>query len=301
MLNTNGIAKWNKLKVGLVLSGGGAKGAFEAGVIQALHDLDIADKVCAVSGTSVGALNTLLFAMDDRNLGKELWEEVRFGTVLTKRKNEDEPTFREIFSGLKSDKMDFQDFVGAIEQKAKADPSFYTQEGLEKLLNEKIDIGKIRKFNGELYVCVYDVDALKPEYLRLKNLKDEDIIKAALASAAIPYVYEPVELNGKRYADGGVNDPAYKVKNADVTPLLPIIDAVLDAIIVVHLKSENDSVKIMGSRTRIINIYPSEPLEPLKGTGTLNFAQSSIREKLLLGYDDALETLLPFLMEHLKK
>ena len=36
--------KWNNARFGLVLAGGGAKGAYQAGVIQALYELDIADK-----------------------------------------------------------------------------------------------------------------------------------------------------------------------------------------------------------------------------------------------------------------
>lgn len=40
MLDRTTIKNWNSLKFGLVLSGGGAKGAYEAGAIYALHELD---------------------------------------------------------------------------------------------------------------------------------------------------------------------------------------------------------------------------------------------------------------------
>jgi len=43
--------------VGLVLSGGGAKGAYEVGVWKALTDVGITDRISVISGTSVGALN----------------------------------------------------------------------------------------------------------------------------------------------------------------------------------------------------------------------------------------------------
>ncbi len=44
------------LKVGLVLAGGGTKGAYQAGVMQALWDLDLINNITAVSGVSIGTL-----------------------------------------------------------------------------------------------------------------------------------------------------------------------------------------------------------------------------------------------------
>ena len=48
--------------IALVLSGGGAKGAYEVGVWQELQAAGIASRVAAISGTSVGAINAALFA-----------------------------------------------------------------------------------------------------------------------------------------------------------------------------------------------------------------------------------------------
>lgn len=48
--------------LGLVLSGGGAKGAYEVGVWQELQAAELAPRVKAISGTSVGAINAALFA-----------------------------------------------------------------------------------------------------------------------------------------------------------------------------------------------------------------------------------------------
>jgi hypothetical protein len=47
----------NDLKLGLVLSGGGAKGAYQLGVWKAMEEFDLSRRVRAVSGSSVGALN----------------------------------------------------------------------------------------------------------------------------------------------------------------------------------------------------------------------------------------------------
>jgi predicted acylesterase/phospholipase RssA len=56
------MAMSNDSPIGLVLSGGGAKGAFQAGVWKAMHELGLADRVRVISGTSVGAINGAAFA-----------------------------------------------------------------------------------------------------------------------------------------------------------------------------------------------------------------------------------------------
>ena len=48
-------------EIGLVLAGGGGKGAYEVGVWKALNDYGIAQKITVISGTSVGWLNAALF------------------------------------------------------------------------------------------------------------------------------------------------------------------------------------------------------------------------------------------------
>ncbi len=62
--------------LGLVLSGGGAKGAYEVGVWQALLESGVSKDIRAISGTSVGAINAALFAtVRDSEKCSKLWEE----------------------------------------------------------------------------------------------------------------------------------------------------------------------------------------------------------------------------------
>ena len=53
------------MKIGLVLSGGGGKGAYELGVWKALVDLGVSEYISVFSGASIGAFNSILFAMND--------------------------------------------------------------------------------------------------------------------------------------------------------------------------------------------------------------------------------------------
>ena len=68
---------------GLVLSGGGAKGAYEVGVWKALDDYGITDEIKVISGSSVGALNAALFVCTDTKTAETLWrEEVGYSSFL---------------------------------------------------------------------------------------------------------------------------------------------------------------------------------------------------------------------------
>ena len=67
--------------IGIVLAGGGAKGAYQVGVWRALHDLGIR-RYSAFAGTSVGALNAALMAQQDIQRGEKIWADISFKTVM---------------------------------------------------------------------------------------------------------------------------------------------------------------------------------------------------------------------------
>ena len=79
---------------GLVLGGGGARGAYQIGVLMALNELGY--KYNVVTGTSVGALNALLLGMNKFELLKEIWVNIDFEQVIDhkfKFKNKANETF----------------------------------------------------------------------------------------------------------------------------------------------------------------------------------------------------------------
>ncbi len=70
--------------IGLVLSGGGAKGAYQVGVWKAMEEYGLTDNVKVAAGTSVGALNAALFANISTSKAEQLWrEKIGFLAVLT--------------------------------------------------------------------------------------------------------------------------------------------------------------------------------------------------------------------------
>ena len=65
---------------GLVLEGGGAKGAYQIGAWKALKEAGV--KIRGVSGTSVGALNGALICMDDLEKAENLWRNISYSQIM---------------------------------------------------------------------------------------------------------------------------------------------------------------------------------------------------------------------------
>ena len=70
--------------IGLVLGGGGAKGAYQVGCWKALRESGIVH-FAGIAGTSVGALNAVLVAQDEFDRAERTWNEMSFGRVLRMR------------------------------------------------------------------------------------------------------------------------------------------------------------------------------------------------------------------------
>lgn len=68
-------------KIGLVLGGGGAKGAYQIGCWKALRESGFVN-FDAIAGTSVGALNAVLVAQDEFGKAESIWHDMSFGRVL---------------------------------------------------------------------------------------------------------------------------------------------------------------------------------------------------------------------------
>lgn len=154
----------------LVLSGGGAKGAYQVGAFKAFLEYPI--KINMVSGSSVGGINALLYATLSNSKIEELWDNFTFDDFF---EEDDNP-----FNGLSS------------------------RDTLERLLRENIIedklLGAIPIFNT---ICV---DSFTPEYKLLNNKDIDTMVKIVLATSALPVIYSTVEIEGKVYQDGGIAD-----------------------------------------------------------------------------------------------
>ncbi|UCM88816.1 patatin-like phospholipase family protein [Streptomyces marincola] len=288
-------------RIGLVLAGGGAKGAYELGVCDYLAEMGM--DVAAVSGTSIGALNgAVLAAEPDLRLGTRrlaaFWE--RFSTRSGVAPFADR--------GLRLDEAGLA-AEGTARQLALFWPRLLglrRRAGLlEELVNEAVDVPGIRA-GRPLWVAAYplkDMPAVpvrlrhlieivrwlggaQGSVLRLNGLPEEQIRQAVLASAALPFIFPSRVVDGCAYLDGGLGGPG------DRTPVRAFAEQEhCDVLVVVHLHP--DAVVSPSSTARFLRIdirpsvpiVPPGPLGPL--SGMLAFSPERVRGLRVLGFEDA--------------
>ena len=71
---------------------------------------------------------------------------------------------------------------------------------------DPIDYPQLAKYEGQLLIAATDAETGKAHYFTKDDLS-QDNYKVFCASCAIPFVCKPVEINGKKYMDGGVAVP----------------------------------------------------------------------------------------------
>ena len=97
----------------IALEGGGAKGAYEAGVWKALEEAGV--KYNAVAGTSVGALNGAMMASGDLETALHLWENIRFSQVFDADDEQMKKIYDRDLEGLDIKGL-LKDFVGFVKE-----------------------------------------------------------------------------------------------------------------------------------------------------------------------------------------
>ena len=187
----------------LVLSGGGARGAYEIGAWKALRELKI--KINAVCGTSVGALNAAVIAQDDFELGMKIWSEITIDKVV------DVP--EGLMNGGKF-KFSLKNLGRIGELNLNIRNLGLDSTPLHNMLKAEIDEDKIRNSGIDLGIVTLNVNTLKPCEVFLDDMPYGSLPDYLLASASFP-AFKRAEINGHHFTDGGIYDniPHAMVKN----------------------------------------------------------------------------------------
>lgn len=279
--------------IGLVFSGGGGKGAYQIGVWKYLREIGLDRYVRGVSGTSVGALNAALFVGSDYDTAERMWRSISRDKILSPRKlsfldvakwmnrvgyryPDGDPGRWFVRTGMDINPMMI---LFSMRERLSSDYMF-SRDGIEKMMKECLDFAKIRRSSIPCYVTCFCLDRIRKERFCLNSFSDEDMISLLLATSAIPIVFPSEEFYGKMYCDGGV--PFL----GDNVPVSPIYDSEVEDIIVVHLSQKGQVDKKRFPNARILEIIPSKDLGNAV-SGTLDFSQEGVIERMELGYQDA--------------
>ena len=194
----------------LVFQGGGALGAYQGGVYQAMHEAGIEPDW--VVGTSIGAINAAIIAGNDvdsrldglrefwkRIERKPLWGDLPFGYLAGNAASHLMTLFGGIpgyFSPNGAIALGLNALVG-VERAA-----FYTIDGLRKTLGDLVDFERIAAKQPRLTIGAVNVRTGKMHYFDSRSVPIT--LDHVLASGAVPPGFPAVRIDGDPYWDGGL-------------------------------------------------------------------------------------------------
>jgi NTE family protein len=199
--------------VGIVLSGGGVRGMAHIGLLEVLHSYGIKPKV--ISGTSVGAIIGALYAQG-----------VSFADMLDFFRKT--PLFRYNFLTINK-------------------PGLLDTERYIDVFRSYFPMDTFNTFPIDLYVTATNLELGVQEIF-----SKGELIRPLLASAALPPVFSPLEINGTLYADGGI------LNNFPSEPITDMCDFLIGSNVSVVREVDKRSIRTslqLANRTTALMVY----------------------------------------------
>ncbi len=288
-------------KIGLILSGGGARAAYQVGVLKAIHKIlpkDAVNPYDIIAGTSAGAINGVALASyaENHRIGIRHLERIWTG-----------------FSPEQIYRTDFKGVIGTlarlirttlIGRKYKHDRvSLLDNSPLRELLGEVIQFDNIQKAidNGALHAMSVTGSGLESgesvsffqghysitnwQRHRRIGYRARVGLDHLMASSAIPMIFPSVQINQEYYADGAVRQLA---------PISPALHLGAEKILVIgvsgvaHKRKENINItgyptpaKVMGHMLNAAFLDSMETdVERLQRINrTVNMIPENVRKK----------------------
>lgn len=209
-----------KQKIAIVLSGGGARGAYQAGVMKGLGEILPEEKLHfdIISGVSAGAINASYLAASSHDMHKgveglaKLWNGLNSSDI-----------YETGVTSLSRHGAKLA-FGGLIKNSSAI--SLLRTEPLHRLLEQQVDFSRIVKnlenkciesvvvtatdYSSVDNVAFYDSKVVSPQWSRARRIsrKTELNISHIMASSAIPIFFPPVSIEGRPYGDGCLRNAA---------------------------------------------------------------------------------------------
>ena len=248
-------------KWGLVLSGGGTKGAYEIGAWKAINELKIPVK--GITGTSIGALNAGLFLSADMKTIEKIYRSVKITDVLP------------VGSSINPHKnvFDPSNLLAITKQ-------YFRDRGLDNtplraLLDRNINVEKIYESKLDLGIVTFDIKSRVAFQIFKEDIPKEKLNDYLLASANFP-IFKAQQVDGKQFMDGGLYDNM---------PFNPLVERGYTHLIVIDINGIGMTRKLeKADRIYVKMIGASEDLG-----GTFEFNPERIDRNIKLGYLDTLK------------
>lgn len=296
-----------KTKLGIVLSGGGAKGAYEVGFLKALAEFNIQPE--AIAGTSIGALNGAIYSAkkdtkESAKLLEELWKDLAKSNVLEVDKKKAVKSIIDVLMYIAPmgnvTKLGKLLMVGA--KGAKSDEGILTQAPLINRLEQYAPLEELAdglpfhiglakaKGHGIDFINFLGLGNEETVYKKIQNLEKNEMYNAIMASASLPILFDSLEVEGEKYSDGCLSSTDNEWGNTPIKPLVE--DEGCTHIIICHL-NEGSSFNRHDALFKDIPIIEIRP-----ETGTFSSALDPLMFKIEKidvwigqGYKDAVRIL----------
>ena len=247
-------------KYGLVLAGGGTKGAYEVGIWKALCKMGV--NVTAIVGASIGALNGALFLQDDYMATEKMYENIKIDNIMN-------------VNGIDANKNIF-DLSNIFNLAA----DYTKQKGIDntplrKMIRKYVDMDKLYNSPIDYGLVTYSVKNKTPLQVFKNEIPKEQMEDYLLASSCFP-IFKPQIINGEEYYDGGLYDNI---------PSNMLIEKGYKNIIIADIAGVGFSKKTVNKDIYVKVISSSEDLG-----GTFEFNHERILNHIKLGYLDTMKS-----------
>lgn len=257
----------NQKRLGLVLEGGGARGAYQAGVLKALFEAGY--KFDGVAGTSVGALNGVMVAQNRFEDSMKIWREIDFANVLDINNNYGENVVNKNFD--QETIRYFYNYVKKIIGQGGLDTT-----KIKNLIKANIDEDLLRSSGIDFGIMTYSVTEKQPLSIFVEDMAKDKVADYVMASASFPGFKKTV-VDGQEFIDGGVYDNM---------PINMLLDKGYKDIVAIETKSSIPKKYPKDKNSQVFYIKPSE-----KPGRVMNFTSQSTERAIQIGYLDGLKLL----------
>jgi len=242
---------------GLVLGGGGVRGAYHIGVWKAIVELGI--DVCAVCGTSIGAINAAMFVASDLETAQRMWESIALSDVVS------------LPDDNMSDLFEIRNIVKVAKELKNSKGLDMTP--LSELIRGVIDEESFFSSPIDFGLVTYSRTDKKECPVYKSQIPKGKLVEYLMASACLPG-FKGVVIDNSKFLDGALTNNM---------PVDMLINLGIKDIITVDVKGIGFYKEFNTAGRNIISIECKRP-----HTGTMEFDDEGVSKMIGEGYFDTL-------------